>query len=154
MSKITRRQVIRAGVATGAALIAGTANAGPEKEKPSSFVDFFLPAQLTKEDIPASKNVKFTKLEFAGSTFWVGIVDFLGDGVPHTLIGIYAPHQDGGFRLGLFAESWAAGKIEASVDKETGALELRERANSELKGQLVLACNLRTIGTQYSIREK
>jgi hypothetical protein len=154
MSKVRRRQVIRAGVATGAALIAGTANAGPEKEKPSSFVGFFLPAQLTKEDIQASKNVKFTKLEFAGSAFWVGIVDFLGDGVPHTWIGIYAPHQDGGFRLSLFAESWAAGKIEASVDKETGVLELRERADSKLKGQLVLSCNLRTVGTQHSIREQ
>jgi hypothetical protein len=154
MSKVTRRQVIRAGVAAGAALGAGTANAGPEKEKPSSFVDPFLPAQLTKEEIQASKNTKFTKLEFAGSTFWVGIVDWLGDGVPHTLIGIYAPHKDGGFRLSLFAESWAAFKIEASVDKETGVLELRERANSELKGQLVLACNLRTVGTQNSIPEK
>ena len=154
MSKVTRRQVIRAGVAAGAALSAGTANAGPEKEKPSSLVDRFLPTQLTKEDIQASKNVKFTKLEFAESTFWVGIVDFLGDSVPYTLIGVYAPHKDGGFRLSLFAESWAAGKIEASVDKGTGVLELRERANSTLKGQLVLACNLRTVGTQYSIREK
>ena len=154
MSKLTRRQVLRAGVVAGAALGAGTANAGPEKEKPSSLVDLFLPTQLTKKDIQASKNVKFTKLEFAGSTFWVGIVDFLGDGVPHTLIGIYAPHKDGKFRLSLFAESWAAGKIEAGVDKEAGVLELRERANSELKGQLVLACNLRTVGTQHSIREK
>jgi hypothetical protein len=72
MSKVTRRQVIQAGVAAGAVLSAGTANAGPEKEKPSSFVDRLLPAQLTREDIQASKNVKFTKLEFAGSTFWVG----------------------------------------------------------------------------------
>ena len=73
-------------VAAGAALSAGTAKAGPEKEKPSSLVDLFLPTQLTKEDIQASKNVKFTKLAFAGSMFWLGIVDFLGDGVPHTLI--------------------------------------------------------------------
>jgi hypothetical protein len=71
MSKVTRRQVIRAGVAAGAALSAGTANAGPENEKPSSLVDLFLPTQLTKEDIQASKNVKFTQLEFAGSTFWL-----------------------------------------------------------------------------------
>ena len=146
--------MIQSGVAAGTALSAGTANAGPGKEKSSSWVDFFLPAQLTKEEIQASKNVKFTKLEFAVSTFWVGIVDWLGDSVPHTLIGIYAPHKDGRFRLSLFAESWAAFKIEASVDKKTGVLELRERADSELKGQLVLACNLRTVGTQHSIREK
>ena len=54
MSKVTRRQVIRAGVAAGAALSAGTANAAPEKEKPFSFVDRFLPMQLTNEDIQAS----------------------------------------------------------------------------------------------------
>jgi len=154
MSKVTRRQVIRAGVAAGAALGAGTAYAAPEKEKTSSFVDRFLPAKLTNEEIQASKGTKFTKLEFVGSTFWVGIFDLLGGGVPHASIGIYAPHADGGFRRSLFAESWAAGKIEASVDKESGVLELRERANSKLKGQLVLACNLRTVGTQHSIREK
>ena len=154
MSTVTRRQVIQAGVAAGAALSAGTANAGPGKKQSSSWVDSFLPAQLTKEDIQTSKNIKFTKVEFAVSTFWVGIVDWLGDSVPHTLIGIYAPHKDGGFRLSLFAESWAAVKIEASVDKQTGVLELRERDNGELKGQLVLACNLRTIGTQHSIPEK
>jgi hypothetical protein len=154
MPKVTRRQVIRAGVAAGATLCAGTANAGPEKEKPSSFVDFFLPAQMTKGEIQASKKIKFAKTEFAGSTFWVGIVDWLGDSVPHTLIGIYAAHKDGRFRLSLYAESWAASKIEASVDKKTGILELRERANSDLKGQLVLACNLRMIGTQHSIPEK
>ena len=154
MSKVTRRQMIQAGVAAGAALSAGTANAGPEKEKPSSFVDRFLPAQLTKEEIQASKNVKFTKLEFAGSTFWVGIVDWLGDSVPHTWIGIYAPDKEGVFHRSLFAESWAAGKIEAAVDAKTGLLELRERANSELKGQIVLSCNLKTIGTQHSIEAK
>ncbi len=154
MSKVTRRQIIQASVAAGAALSAGTANAGPEKERPSSFVDLFLPAQLTKEAIQASKNVKFTKLEFAGSTFWMGIVDFLGDGVPHTWIGVYAPHKEGGFSRSLFAESWAAGKIEATVDGKTGILELRERANSEIKGQLVLSCNLKTVGTQHSIRGK
>ena len=151
MSKLTRRQMIRAGVAAGAALSAGTANAGSEKANPSSWIDQFLPTHLTKEAIQASKSVKFTNSEFAGSTFWVGIVDWLGDGVPYTLIGIYAPHKDGGFDLCLFAESWAAAEIAASVDKKTGVLELRERANSELKGQLVLACNLRTVGTQHSI---
>ena len=154
MSKVTRRQVIRAGVAAGDALSAGTANASPEKEEPSSLVDHFLPAQLTQKEIQASNGVKFTKLEFAGSTFWVGIFDLLGGGVPHASIGIYAPHEDGGFRRSLFAESWAAGKIEASVDKESGVLELRERANSKLKGKIVLACNLKTIGTQHSIEAK
>lgn len=152
MSKITRRQMVRAGVAAGAALSAGTATAGPRKEKPPSFADRFLPTQLTKEEIQAALNVKYTPLGFAESTFWVGIVDFLGDSVPHIWIGIYAPHDDGGFRRCLFAESWTTHKIEASVDKETGVLELRGGASSERKGQLVLACNLRTVGTQHSSR--
>jgi hypothetical protein len=154
VSEFTRRQVIRVGVAAVSALSAGTANAGPEKEEPSSFVDRFLPMQLTNEDIQASSGVKFTKLEFGGSTYWVGIFDLLGGGVPHASIGLYAPDKEGVFHRSLFAESWAAGKIEASVDQKTGVLELREGANSPLKGQLVLACNLRTVGTQHSIREK
>jgi hypothetical protein len=154
MSDLTRRQVIQAGAAAGAVLVAGAANAGPEKEKASSFEELFLPTQLTKEDIETSKGAKFTKLEFVGATFWVGIVDFLGGGVPHTWIGIYAPHAEGGFRRSLFAESWAAGKLEAGVDVKTGMLELRERANSELKDQLILSCSLKTIGTQHSIQGK
>ena len=84
----------------------------------------------------------------------MGICDFLGDGVPHAWIGIYAPDKEGVFHRSLFAESWAAGKIEATVEAKTGILELRERANSDLKGQIVLACNLKTIGTQHSIEAK
>lgn len=154
MASVTRRQLIRAGAAAAAALSAGTATAGPEQEELPSFLDRFLPAQLTKERIQASKGVKFIKLDFAGSTFWVGIFDLLGGGVPHATIGIYAPDEEGLFHRSLSTESWAAGKIEAAVDAKTGILELRERANSDLKGKIVLACNLNTIGTQYSVKAK
>jgi hypothetical protein len=155
MSKVTRRQVIRAGAAAGAALGAGTASAAPDKEKSVSVFDLWLPEQLKKEDIQATKvkDGTLTKLEFAGSTFWLMSVN-LGYGVPHTYIGIYAPDKDGVFHRSLCAESWAAGNIGATVDAKTGILELRERANSNLKGQLVLSCNLNTIGTQHSIRAK
>jgi hypothetical protein len=153
MSKVTRRQLIRGGVAASAALSAGTASAGPDKEKPFSLFDLSLPEQLTKETIQATKDKTFTKLEFAGFTFWVRSIN-LGYGEPHTLIGIYAPAPDGIFHRSLCAESWAAGNIEATVDVKTGILELRERANSNIKGQLVLSCNLKTIGTQHSIRAK
>ena len=152
MSKVTRRQVLRGGVVVGAALSAGTAAVGAEEEKILSFVDFFLPEQLKKEDVQeASKDRAYTKLEFAKSTFWVRIFGF-GDGVPHTAIGVYAPDKEGVFHRCLAAESFAAGKIEANVNKESGLLELRERAYSKLNGQLVLACNLRTIGTPHSIQ--
>jgi hypothetical protein len=154
MSKVTRRDVMRVGVAAGAVLGAGTACAQPEKENPLAFVDRFLPPRLTKEDIQAAKSVTFTKLEFAKSVFWVGIFDLPADSVSHASIGIYAADREGVFHRCLLAESWAAGKIEAAVDARTGLLELRERANSELKGQLVLSCNLKTIGTQHSVAGK
>jgi hypothetical protein len=153
MSKVTRRRVIGAGVAAGATLIAGTPAAGADKEKSSSFFDLLLPEQLKKEDFKAAKDGTLTKLEFAGSTFWVMNVN-LGYGVPHTLIGIYSPDRDGNFHRSLAAESWAAGNIVATVDAKTSMLELRERANSNLKGQLLLSCNLKTIGTQHSIQAK
>jgi hypothetical protein len=155
MSKATRRQVIRAGIAVSATLIAGTTRAGSEPEKSSAVVNLLLPEQLKKEDIQAAKikDGTFTRLEFAGSTFWLMSVN-LGYGVPHTYIGIYAPDKDGVFHRSLSAESWARGNIEATVDGKTGIVELRERANSEIKGQLVLSCNLKTIGTQHSIRAK
>ncbi len=153
MSKVTRRQLIQAGVAAGAALSGGAASAGPAKEELVSFVGLLLPERLKKGDIQAAKGGTFSKHEFAGSTFWVKIVD-LSDGVPHTAVGVYAPDKEGALHRCLAAESWPAGIIEASVDKESGLLEVRERAGGKLKGQLVLACNLRTVGTQHSIREK
>ncbi|OWK38067.1 hypothetical protein [Fimbriiglobus ruber] len=115
--------------------------------------DCLLPGRLTTETIEAKEGGTFTKLEFAGTTYWL-LDNHLGYGVPRKQIGIYAPDEDGVFHLSLFAQSWAAGHVEATVDKETGVLELRERANSKLQGQLVLSCNLRTVGTQHSSREK
>jgi hypothetical protein len=91
--------------------------------------------------------------EFAGSTFWVKIVD-LGDSVSHTAIGLYAPDKEGVFHRCLAAESWPLGIVEARVDKESGLLEVRERAHGKVQGQLVLAGNLRMIGTQHSIAAK
>jgi hypothetical protein len=58
------------------------------------------------------------------------------------------------FHRCLAAESWPAGILEAGVDKKSGLLEVRERATRKLQGPLVLACNLRTVGTQHSSSEK
>lgn len=136
------------------ALMLSSAAAGMASPPPGdSLLDCLLPARLTPKALEAKEGGTFTKVEFAGTTYWVLDVHF-GYGVPYEQIGIYAPGKDGLFHLSLFAKSWAAGNIEAMVDKETGVLELRERANSKLKGQLVLSCNLRTIGTQDSTREK
>ena len=135
-------------LATGAT---GVVSQPDDKSLPA--FDRLLPARLTAKDVEDKKGGTYTKLECAGFTYWVFEIS-LGFGVPHTQIGIYAPDKEGMFHLSLAAESWAAGHIEASVDQKTGILELRERANSKLKGQLVLSCNLRTIGTQHSIEGK
>lgn len=93
--------------------------------------------------------VKYTHVEFDKQAFWV--VDIhLGDGVPYKTIAVYAPQKDGSFRRCLLADSNQAGALAITVDPKSGLLELRERANSELKGQVVLSCNLKTVGTPYS----
>jgi len=154
MPEFTRRLMIRGGVVGRVALTAGTAIAAPDDVKVLNLEEMFLPAQLTQEKIAAGDGATFTKHEHAGATFWMGICDFLGDGVPHALIAIYAPDKEGVFHRCLLAESWAAGNMMSSVDAKTGMLELRETANSTLKGQIVLACSLNTIGTHHSIEAK
>lgn len=108
-----------------------------------------------RADIAAKKDYDHTlhTVRFEGHDYLVLDVN-LGDGVAYKQIGIYAPEDDGTFRLCLFAESWAAGALEAALDQKTGILELRERANSRLKGEVVLTCNLKTIGTQGSTHTK
>lgn len=113
-----------------------------------------FPSVLNKQ-MAARKDLRYTlnPVQFDGLDYLVADAD-LGDGVADKQIGIYAPAGDGTFHLCLFAESWAAGSLQISLDPKTGVLELRERAYSELKGELVLACNLRTVGTQRSTHTK
>src|SRR5262249_2862471 len=141
------------GVAAGAPPVAGATTAGSEPEKSPSPFDLLLPGQKTKKEIGAIKGGTTTKHEIAGATF-LGRSGNLRKGAPDTPTGVYAPAKDGIYHRSLSAESWAAGNIAATVDVKTGMLELRERANSDLKGQLVLSCNLRTVGMQYSVRVK
>jgi hypothetical protein len=89
------------------------------------------------------------EVEYAGRVFWV-IDMHLGDGVARKHVGVYAPEKDGSYRQCLFAESWTAGHLQVKVDDKSGVLELWEDANSDLKGQVVVSVNLRTIGTQHS----
>jgi hypothetical protein len=91
------------------------------------------------------------KIEYAGDVYWVMDLH-LGDGGSYKHVALYAPEKDGSHRQCLFAESCAAGCLEVKFDDKTGVLELREAANSTLKGQLVLACNLKSIGTPHSTR--
>jgi len=121
-----------------------------------------LPTVLTatsiaklQADIDAKRDYSHTlaTLRFEGRDFVVLDIH-LGYGVAYKHIGIYAPDDDGRHYLCLFAYSWAAGSLETALDENTGILELSERAYSNLMGQVVLSCNLRTIGTQTSTRTK
>ena len=71
-------------------------------------------------------------------------------GVAYKRIAIYAPVKDGSFQRVLVVDSNRAGWLAVALDPKSGVLELRERANSELKGEVVLSCNLKTVGTAHS----
>jgi hypothetical protein len=94
-------------------------------------------------------NVTYTRVEYDKKAFWVVDVHF-GYGNPYKTIAVYAPLKEGSFRRCLLADSNRAGSLAVAVVPKTGVLELRERANSRIKGEVVLSCNLKTIGTPYS----
>jgi hypothetical protein len=102
-----------------------------------------------KEAAKNPSNVTYTRVEYDKKVFWVVDVD-LGYGNPYKTIAVYAPAKDGSFRRCLLADSNRAGKLAVAVDAKTGMLELREEANSRIKGEVVLSCNLKTIGTPHS----
>lgn len=119
--------------------------------KTGEFLKMFLPYLITKAQLLDSKQQLLgnsSKIEYCGETYWVSTVG-LGFGVPYTLVGVYAPAENGDLHRCLLAESWAAGNLKATVD-DNGILELREHANSALKGQVILSCNLKSVGTQVS----
>jgi hypothetical protein len=94
-----------------------------------------------------------SRLEFGGKTFWLVMVSY-GYGVPYTAIGLYAPNGEDAFTLCLEAESCGAGWLKPELDPQTGVLQLREHARSTLEGKVILACNLRSVGTYQSVHGK
>ena len=97
----------------------------------------------------AAVRYTYTRVEYDGKAFWVADAHY-GDGVPYKSIAVYAPEKGGSFRRVLVSDSNQAEWLAVTVDPKSGMLELRERANSELKGQVVLSCNLKTVGTPHS----
>jgi hypothetical protein len=91
----------------------------------------------------------YTRVEYDKRTFWVVEVH-LGYGSAYKKIAVYAPAKDGSFQRCLLADSHRAVSLAVSVDAKTGVLEIRERADGSSKGELVLSCNLKTIGTPHS----
>jgi hypothetical protein len=70
--------------------------------------------------------------------------------VAYKSIAVYAPEKDGSFRRGVVSDSNRAGSVGVDFDPKTGALEIRDKLDSELKGAVILSCNLKTVGTAYS----
>jgi hypothetical protein len=91
-----------------------------------------------------------SRLDFEGKTYWLVVVPY-GHGVPYTAIGLYALSGEDAFTLCLEAESCGAGWLKPELDSDTGVLQLREHAHSTLEGKVILACNLRSVGTYPSV---
>jgi hypothetical protein len=90
----------------------------------------------------------YTRVEYDGTTFWVADAHY-GDRGPYTDVAVYAPAKDGSFRRVLVSVSNRAESLAVTVDPKSGMLELRERADSDLKGKVVLSFNLKTVGTPH-----
>jgi hypothetical protein len=122
------------------------------EKRPSLLPLAFAKGELQQiKDRLDAKSDYIHKIEYAGDVYWVMDMH-LGDGVAYKHVGLYAPEEDGSHRQCLFAESWAAGSLQIKFDEKTGLVELRETANSTLKGQLILSFNLKSIGSQHSTR--
>lgn len=99
---------------------------------------------LKNQEPPAAR------IEFEGKTFWV-ILSSYGWGVSHYTVEVYAPTKAGEHRLCLKAQSCGAGHLETELDHRTGILVFREHARSKLEGQVILSCNLRSVGNSHSV---
>jgi hypothetical protein len=89
--------------------------------------------------------VTYTRVEYERKAYWVVEVRF-GYGDPSSKIAVYAPTQDGPFRRCLLAGPMKAGTLAVTMDAKTGLLTLTEEARTGTKGEVVLSCNLKTIG--------
>ena len=134
--------------------LTGSGSADAPKEAPAEDLLFPLPPrevaagkfeQWQREATKNPSNATYTRVEYDRKAFWVAEAHF-GYGTPYKTIAVYAPAKDGAFRRCLLADPNPAGNLAVAVDAKTGMLELREEANSGIKGEVVLSCNLKTIG--------
>ena len=98
-----------------------------------------------QESAKKPSSVTYTRVEYDKKAFWVVQASF-GYGDPSEKIAVYAATKDGAFRRCLLAGPVKAGKLAVAADAKTGVLELREEVRSGTKGEVVLSCNLKTIG--------
>jgi hypothetical protein len=126
------------------------------KEDVASIDELILPSVVKKVGLEEPKFGSLgtkTPIEYRGNTYWVATFS-PGEGVPLTFVAVYAPWNDSEYHRCFYAVSWRAGNLKATINPDSGMLELREDANSTLKGQVILSCNLNSVGTQASVDVK
>jgi hypothetical protein len=138
------------------AVLALVSPATPDDPKPKDLEDALFPLpprevaagmfeKWQQEAAKKPSSVTYTRVEYDRKAFWVAEAHF-GWGNPSKKIALYAPTKDGAFRRCLLAGPIKAWKLAGAVDAKRGILELREEANSSIKDDVVLSCNLKTIG--------
>jgi hypothetical protein len=98
-----------------------------------------------KEGTKKPSRPTFTRVEYDQKAYWVAESSF-GWGDPSSKIAVYSPADGGAFRRCLLAGPIKVGKLDVAVDAKTGVLELREGANKNTKGEVLLAYSLKATG--------
>ena len=98
-----------------------------------------------REAVKEPSSVTYTRVEYDRKAYWVVAASF-GYGNTTVKVAVYAPTKDGSFRRCLLAGPIRAGKLTLTADPKTGLLSWTEEANSRTKGEVLLSCNLKTIG--------
>ncbi|MDY3560629.1 hypothetical protein R5W23_001874 [Gemmata sp. JC673] len=122
--------------------------------------DFLLPThplevssgkfeQWQREVAEKPGGITYTRVEYDKKVFWVTDTHN-GIGNSYKKVAVYAPKKDGTFRRCLLADLQGAVNLAVAVDPETATLELREQANSDIKGAVVLSFNLKTASAGLS----
>src|SRR5262245_38762688 len=99
--------------------------------------------QRQAEKMPSS--LTYSRVEYDKKAFWVAQARF-GCGAASQKIAVDAPTKGGSLRRCLLAGPIKAGNLAVVADAKAGTSNLREQANSRLEGEVVLSCNLSTIG--------
>jgi hypothetical protein len=148
------------GARFGKATVAGTGSQGPAVEHDVQFaraggLSRVLEVDEQRVEIQEGRDTTRTvsRVQFEGKTFWV-VLWRAGMGISYYTVGVYAPTESGQYHLCMEAESCGAGFIKPELDEAAGLLVVREHARSDLEGQVILSCNLRSVGNYHSVHGK
>ncbi|VTR93303.1 unnamed protein product [Gemmata massiliana] len=102
-----------------------------------------------REEAVKKRGVTCTRVEYDKNVFWV-VDAHTGIGNAYKKVAVYVPRKDGSFHRGLLVDLQGAASLAVAVDPKTGILELREKANSSVKDEVILSLNLKVAGTGIS----